>query len=374
MNSEIISVGTELLLGDVVNTNAAYISKKLMELGINCYYHSVVGDNPQRLKDMFELSLKRSDIVFLTGGLGPTYDDMTKEVVGEVLGEKLVFDQNSYDLMLSRFSHSNRKMGNNNLKQAYIYENGHALRNDLGTAPGVYIKKNGKIVILLPGPPNELKGMFEKQVMPYFVQTKESVLVSKRVYCIGIGESDLEMILESEMKNYTNPTLAPYSDADGLYIRVTALGKDASDCLELINPVLNHIHEVLGEYIYSVDIPRIEDAFKEIYKGDIVIFENRTFGILSHRLETSLTHGININKQDLNIKQQLETLINQYPDSMIVVFEQKESKGHFEVLVSYKGKTDHQQLYMDRGYVDDSKRTLKRASSRVLKMMMDMVV
>ncbi len=375
MNSEIISVGTEILLGDVINTNASYISEKLTQLGINCYYHTVVGDNKHRLKKVIETALKRSDIIFFTGGLGPTYDDLTKEIVAESIQEPLVLDEVSYERLLDYFKSNNREMSENNKKQAYIFENGHALANDKGTAPGLLIEKKGKTLILLPGPPFELVDMFEKQVMPYFDSKIHDILVSKRIYLWGIGESNLETILKEEMETYTNPTLAPYSDRDGLYIRVTASAETEAACIALIDPVIDYIHEIVGEYVYSVDIPRIEDALRHKYASPIYVLENKTQGLLSHRLGSLVARGIVLN-QDLSLSSLEETLTSLkdvHRDGMVVGFFKTEIKGEYKIVIYMNDLVFIEKVNYERGHSDDDLRVLNRATSHALKMMLDIV-
>ena len=232
MNSEIVSVGTEILLGEVVNTNASYLSERLAELGINCFYHTVVGDNRERMKLTIKKALNRSDLIILTGGLGPTYDDITKELVSEVMDEPLVFDENILKEIKNMFIKTGRIMTENNKRQAYVFENGYILKNHKGTAPGLILEKNDKVIILLPGPPKELIPMFEEQVFPYLMRFNDLTLRSKHVYLHGIGESQVESMFKEIMEEYTNPTLATYSDENGLYLRITASGQSEYECFE----------------------------------------------------------------------------------------------------------------------------------------------
>jgi len=192
MIAEILAVGTELLMGQISNTNAQYISRRLNDTGVNVYFHSVVGDNPNRIKECLTLALKRSDAIIITGGLGPTRDDLTKETVSEIFGRKLIVNENCLNKIKTYFKNMNRPMVESNLKQAYFPENSVIMENSEGTAPGCYIEDNGKVVFMLPGPPSEMKPMFEKYVIPYFYSRTNCRIVSKYVKVFGIGESSVE--------------------------------------------------------------------------------------------------------------------------------------------------------------------------------------
>ena len=211
MIAEILAVGTELLMGQIANTNAQYISGRLPDVGIGVYYHSVVGDNPARLKEVLTLALSRSDIVIMTGGLGPTQDDLTKETVAGVFGRKLILHEESLKKIEDFFSKLNRPMAGNNIKQAYLPEGSLLIKNKNGTAPGCIIEADQKIVILLPGPPSEMKPMFEETLIPYFEKMLPYKLVSKYIRIFGIGESSMEEMIIDLVENQTNPTIAPYA-------------------------------------------------------------------------------------------------------------------------------------------------------------------
>lgn len=378
MNSEIISVGTEILLGDVVNTNAVYLSKQLALLGINCYFHTVVGDNPKRLKEIANQAISRSDVIIVTGGLGPTYDDLTKEVLAEVLDERLVFDDEAYGWLLDRFKASNRDMTDNNVKQVYRFENGKALINQKGTAPGIFIEKNQKTVILLPGPPVELEYMFEMYIVPHFKKQAENILVSKHIYLSGIGESNVEAILKEEMESYTNPTIAPYSDSDGIYLRITASGETKEACEMLISPVVDHVYQLLGEYVYSIDIPKIEDAVGHLIQEKglrVYTLENRTRGILNHRLGDHITKATVYNDETLDVddlKYAIETLYKA-SDTLVVGFFAHKTVGQYEIVIRYDNQTIRETIQYDRGYQNDLDRILRRASSFLLKQLFDII-
>jgi nicotinamide-nucleotide amidase len=192
VNAEIIAVGTELLLGQIVNTNAQYISQRLPEVGVNVYYHNVVGDNPERLKKCLSIAMERSDVIILTGGLGPTKDDLTKETIAGILDKKLVLHDESYETIKAFFKKYNRRMTDNNIKQAYLPEGCIIVKNKNGTAPGCIVECGAKTVIMLPGPPSEMRPMFEETVLPYFMERSDCLLTSKYVRIFGIGESQVE--------------------------------------------------------------------------------------------------------------------------------------------------------------------------------------
>ena len=217
MTAEILAVGTELLMGQIANTNAQYISSKLPDIGVYVYYHQVVGDNPQRLKDTLLHSLGRSDVIIMTGGLGPTMDDMTKETVAACFGKKLVLDEESLSRIKARMTgYGVSIMPKNNERQAYFPEGAAIMKNDNGTAPGCIINEGGKIIIMLPGPPSEMRPMFDISVMPYLAQFTEYRLESKFLRVFGVGESRLEDMLKDIIEAQTNPTIATYAKEGAL--------------------------------------------------------------------------------------------------------------------------------------------------------------
>lgn len=261
--AEVLSVGTELLLGDIVNTDAAYISRGLAALGINQYHQGVVGDNPDRLRESLEFALSRSDLVILTGGLGPTYDDLTKETAASLMGRSMYMHEESFERMRARFESRGLTMTENNKKQALMPEGAVIFKNDYGTAPGLAIEdeKKGKIIILLPGPPRELEPMFDEQVVPYLKKLSDHVLLSKTVNIFGMGESKVETVLKDLMLESTNPTLAPYAKDGEVLLRVTAAGESEDECAAMCDEMIEKIRETeVGEYIYGVDSGSLEAA------------------------------------------------------------------------------------------------------------------
>ncbi len=254
--AEILCVGTELLIGDIVNTNAAFLSRHLAALGISQYHQSVVGDNPARLKEALQLSLSRSDLVLMSGGLGPTYDDLTKEVACECMGSELVFDQTSYDRICDYFKRRQRPMSDNNKKQAMQPKDGVIFPNDHGTAPGcgIWNADRSKLVVLLPGPPRELQPMFLGSVLPLLQTMTEQCFVSRNVHIVGMGESSVEAVLKEKMVSSTNPTLAPYCSTGEVRLRVTAAAPTVAEGQKMCDELIATLYDTaVGPYIYGID-------------------------------------------------------------------------------------------------------------------------
>ncbi len=254
MKAEIVAVGTELLLGQIANTNAQYLSNKLAEIGVNVYYHSVVGDNVDRLSLMIAETAKRSELVIFTGGLGPTQDDLTKETVAAHLGVGLVMDDDAMSKIEAFFVQRKTKMAENNRKQALVIEGSVVFPNDHGMAPGMAVRKNGTTYVLLPGPPSELYPMVEQYVMPFLMQLLpgQQVFHSRVLRFFGIGESALEERLLDVIEKQTNPTVAPYAKEFEVILRITARAKTMEEAEALIVPVEDEIRERVGQYVYAV--------------------------------------------------------------------------------------------------------------------------
>ena len=255
MNAEIIAVGTELLLGDVVNTNAAYLSKEMANLGINVYRHSVVGDNAGRLQDAFEEAFARCELVMVTGGLGPTVDDITKEAAASYFGLEMQMDRQSLEDISGFFDKIGQKMTDNNKKQAIFPVGAVILDNPAGTAPGCIIEQDDKICILIPGPPREMKSMFERHIKNYLLQFSDGILLSRTLRLVGIGESSMEAKVQDILENQTNPTIAPYATnrPGEVILRISAKAHDEAEVRAMIAPVADILYERLGEYIYGED-------------------------------------------------------------------------------------------------------------------------
>ena len=249
MNGEIIAVGTELLLGNIVNTNAQFLSEELSNIGINVYYQTVVGDNKERLKEVIKCALSRADLLILTGGLGPTDDDLTKETVASLLGLDMYLHKESQELIEK---YLNKKISQSNLKQAYIPKGAIILKNDNGTAPGIIIENGEKIIVLLPGPPKEMAPMFSQKVKPYLEKKSPYVMRSKILRLFGIGESSIGDKIKDLMQN-ENPTVAPYAKDNETILRVTARAASKEEADNLNSKMIKEIDKRLGEFIYSHD-------------------------------------------------------------------------------------------------------------------------
>lgn len=290
-SAEILCIGTELLMGDIINTNAAYLAKELAGLGINLYHQSVVGDNPERLRQSLQLALKRADIVITTGGLGPTYDDLSKETIAACFGRTLVMDEDSLARIQAHFLRLGREMTDNNKKQAMMPQGCVIFQNENGTAPGCAIEGSGelegKTAIMLPGPPREMKPMFEQQVKPYLLKDSDTRLVSHTMHFFGIGESMLEDRLRSLMEKSLNPTVAPYAKTGEVQLRVTARVKNGEDPNALLEPVMEQIRQMVGEFLYGVDVGDLQTAAVRLLteKGlKVAVAESCTGGYLAKRI------------------------------------------------------------------------------------------
>ena len=261
--AEILCVGTELLLGDIVNTNASYLARMLAELGIAVYRQTVVGDNPARLRAALERALDESDLVITSGGLGPTYDDLTKETVAGLFGRELSLHEESLERCRAYFARTNRVMPENNVKQAMMPDGAIVFPNDYGTAPALALEdpETGKTVIMLPGPPRELEPIFREQVVPYLERRSTEVFVSKNIHLFGIGESQAEGYVRDLMEKSENPTLAPYCQAGEVRFRVTARAASTEEASELCDKMIARVRASgLQQYIYGIDVGSLERA------------------------------------------------------------------------------------------------------------------
>lgn len=285
---ELVCVGTELLLGNVVNTNAAYLAEQCAGLGLSCYYQSVVGDNAERLKATIGTALDRSDIVILSGGLGPTADDLTKETAALAMGMPLVMDAHSLERIETFFKTRNLEMTENNKKQALVPEGAIVLDNDNGTAPGLILQKGEKRVILLPGPPNELLPMFEKQVKPYLEKLQPGIIYSKTVKICGMGESKVETMIRDLIDEQENPTIAPYAKTGEVHLRVTARAADEKEAKQLVKPMVKELKNRFGTAIYTTEENvTLEKAVVDLLLANeltVSTIESCTGGMLAARL------------------------------------------------------------------------------------------
>ena len=287
--AELIAVGTELLLGNIANTDAQMLSKGLSALGINVYDHTVVGDNPQRLKAAVEVAKGRADIIITTGGLGPTCDDLTKNVLAECFGRKLVYDEASAQRIRDYFQrlHPGRPMTENNLQQAYLPEGCTIFSNDWGTAPGCAFEADGVRVIMLPGPPNECTPMFEHRAVPYLRALADGVIASRTLKIFGMGESAVEARLRDRMNALTNPTLAPYAKTGEVELRITAKAATVEEARALIVPVEKEVRDIFGPLVYGADVASMEEVVLGLLKEKGLTMgtaESCTGGLVAKRL------------------------------------------------------------------------------------------
>lgn len=288
-SAEILCVGTELLIGDIVNTNAAYIARRLATLGIGVYRQSVVGDNPARLAEDLRSALERVDLVITSGGLGPTYDDLTKETAAAVFGRKMELHGESLARIERYFAESGRVMTDNNRKQAMMPTGAVVLPNDYGTAPALALEReDGKILVMLPGPPRELEPIFCEQVEPFLHPRCDAILYSRNVHIAGLGESAVESALPRELLDSANPTLAPYCTAGEVRLRVTAKAKSDAEAAALCDAMIARIQKTaVAPYIYGIDVPSAEAALVSLMreKGvSVATAESCTGGLIAKRL------------------------------------------------------------------------------------------
>ncbi|MHC6178480.1 competence/damage-inducible protein A [Clostridium sp. JNZ X4-2] len=272
MKAEILCVGTEILLGDIVNTNAQFISKGLADLGIEVYHQSVVGDNPKRLLDELENGFKRSDIIITTGGLGPTPDDLTKETGAEFFNRELILDKSSLEDLKDHFNKMGRSYSKgNNIKQAYFPKDSTIFPNPHGTAPGCAMEEEGKILIILPGPPKEAAPMFANYVIPLLRKYSSGIIKSKVLRICGIGEGIMAEMASDIINNNTNPTVAPYAKEEDTILRITAEASTENEALDLIKPVEIELRKKFGVNIYGEDDIKMEEVL-----GKMLIDKNYT--------------------------------------------------------------------------------------------------
>lgn len=283
---EILSVGTEILLGDILNTNSRYLSQELAKLGISVLRHTTVGDNADRLAAALGTALERSDIVIATGGLGPTADDITRDVCCSVMGFELEFNQGIADKIKAYFESKSIDMPESNLRQAYVPKGGVFFENNNGTAPGLGMKKNGKCVVILPGPPYEMAPMYQESVVPYLAEYADGIIVSHTIRTMGIGESAMAETVADFLEN-ANPTVAPYAKKGEALLRVTAKAASKSEAEALCAPVIEEIKSRLGSFVYGTDSESIEERVVELLKKNnlkIATAESCTAGYIPKRI------------------------------------------------------------------------------------------
>lgn len=286
--AEIIAVGTELLLGNIVNTNARDISQALSAVGVNVFWHTVVGDNPQRLKEALDIARRRADIIITTGGLGPTYDDLTKQTICEAFGKPLVLHPDILETIRVYFEKNvHMKMPSNNVQQAELPEGCTVFDNPVGTAPGCAFEADGVHVLMLPGPPFEMLTMLKNHVVPYLRRLSSEVIVSHDIMTFGLGESPMEELLREKMSHMENPSLATYAKPSEVRLRATAKAASQEEAEAMLTPVVKEVTDFLGDYVYGVDVPGLENACMALLKERGLTFataESCTGGRVAERI------------------------------------------------------------------------------------------
>ena len=284
MIAELICVGTELLMGQILNTNAQFIAKELAPAGIDLYHQLVVGDNPARLTHAVEEAFSRADVVLFSGGLGPTDDDLTKETVAAALGKELILFDEEWQHLQDYFALRGRAVAPNNIKQVFFPADAIILPNPNGTAPGCIMEKDGKAAVLLPGPPRELRPMFLDYVMPYLMKRANHRLYSREVRIFGIGESSVTYLLDDLIKSQSNPTIAPYAATCEVTLRVTARCQTEEEGRTLVQPVIGEIRRVLGDAVYDDDghsLPAVCHQILTERSETLAVAESCTGGLLA---------------------------------------------------------------------------------------------
>lgn len=284
MRAEIITIGNELLSGNVLNTNTYYLTKRLSEIGIEVLYHTSVKDDAQMLKDVVNIGLNRADLLIFTGGLGPTYDDLSKEVISNSLGLNLTLNEECKKTIEDYFRKLNREMTPNNIKQAYIPEGAKYIPNEVGTAPGIFIEWKGKVIVMLPGPPKEMQLMFDKYVVPFIKQ--DFVIIEKTIKTIDIGEAQVESTIQDIIKSNKDVYIATYAKDGIVDIKIVAKGRDKNSIDEILNDAINKIKNRIADYIYSYEDETIEEVVFKILKKNkikVAFCESCTGGLISSK-------------------------------------------------------------------------------------------
>jgi len=288
VRAEVISVGTELLLGQITDTNATYLCRRLAELGIPVYFRQTVGDNRARIQEAFRLAWSRADLLLFTGGLGPTEDDLTKEAIAEALGVDLVLDEASWAHIQTFFARRSRPLTPNQRKQAMLPRGAQAIPNRWGTAPGVLWELEDRVIVILPGVPREMQGMFEETVIPYLRRrgwAGEEVIRSRVLKVVGIGEGALEEQVRDLLRS-TNPTIAPLAHLGEVHLRITARGRP-EEVDRMLAEAEAALRERIGAYVYGTDDETLEEAVARLLKQTgqtVAVAESCTGGLLGHRL------------------------------------------------------------------------------------------
>ena len=297
MIAELIAVGTELLLGNIANTDAQMLSEKLSTMGITVHHHTVVGDNPQRLSEALETARKRADIIITTGGLGPTYDDLTKQTICKTFGRELELHEDILEEIKTWFQIKlGKEMPENNVQQAMLPVDCTVFDNPVGTAPGCAFEEDGVHVLMLPGPPFECRYMFEHRAEKYLEKLTDGVIVSHEIKIFGMGESSVEEALREPMTTLTNPTLAPYAKLNECMVRATAKAETREAAEALLTPLVAQVKETLGDVVYGVDVESLEAVVSSLLRErglTLSAAESCTGGLIAKRM-TDLAGASNV--------------------------------------------------------------------------------
>ena len=283
MRAEIVSIGTEIMLGEIVDTNAAFIASRLPELGIDLLFVTQVGDNPGRLHEVLSRAWERSDYVFTTGGLGPTEDDLTREAVAGVLGEELVVDPEQRRILEARFSQRGRTLIERNIKQAWLIPSARAIANPRGTAPGWWVERDGRVIAIMPGPPAEMTHMWEQEVAPELERRADSILVSNTLKTAGLGESLVDQML-APLLSTTNPSIGIYARRDGVHVRIAAKAPTREEAWHLIHPVADEARAILGGHVWGEDDDTLAAGIGRILRDrglTLAVMESATGGAIA---------------------------------------------------------------------------------------------
>jgi nicotinamide-nucleotide amidase len=291
-NAEIVAIGSELLLGQIVDTNSAWMAQRLTALGVNLYFKSVVGDNPGRMKEVIQRALERADIVITSGGLGPTQDDLTREIVADVTGRKLVLDDNLLEQVEEHFRRRGRTMTPNNRRQAYMPEGAIPVKNPNGTAPCFIVEDPRGVVFSLPGVPVEMKWLFENEVEPYLRRkfNLAEVIHYRVLKIVGVGESAVDDKIGHLIANSSNPTVGVLALPGQVDVRIAAKAANRDEAMRLIAPLEAEVRELLGNAIFAADDETMEHVVGKLLRGQhksVAVYEDLTCGQLAERLQTA---------------------------------------------------------------------------------------